>query len=363
MQEAVKQALELKKAVYETYRDIQYIRFVDDSKIFKRGTIVIGDTIIPPYPKIGRLFVLEEGLKRFFKEPFYIEEKADGYNIRVIYYKERPLAITRGGFICPFSTDRLKDFYNFNEFFRKYPELVLCGEIVGPNNPYMELHPPYITFDVAFRLFDIYDLKENRFLLPEERYKIADTFQIPQVTRYGLYTTGDIERIKELVLKLNAEEIEGVVIKSAQRHLRYFKYATPIINIKDIEADIDLLLELPGEFFIQRIIRFALSSLELGYDGKEATNRLGEIFIENFKKIVQEFRESGKISRQYVLYFNEEKNIEEFLKLENRASDLIKVKLIGVEREQNKYKVTIEKTFLKATSRLYRLIRGYPLYD
>jgi len=363
MNEAIRQALELKRAIYESYLDIRYIRFADDSKPFKRGTVVIDDTIIPPYPKIGRLFILKEGLNRYFKEPFYIEEKADGYNVRVIYNKGRTLAITRGGFICPFSTDRLPDFYDFENFFKKNPHLVLYGEIIGPNNPYMELHPPYITFDVAFKLFDIYDSIEKRFLLPEERYRIADLYEIPQVSRFGLFNSEDFEKIKAIVLKLNEEEIEGVVVKSAEKAFKYFKYATPIINIKDIEADIDLLLELPGEFYTQRILRYTLSSLELGYDNQEVIEKLGRIFIENFKKVIKEFKNTNKISRQYVLYFNKQENIDEFLKLENRASDLIKVKLIDIEKNTNKYKVTIEKTFLKATTRLYRLLRGYPLYD
>ncbi|MDI6851214.1 MAG: RNA ligase [bacterium] len=363
MHEAVRQALELKRAIYENYLDVRYIRFADDSKPFKRGTVVIDDTIIPPYPKIGRLFVLKEGLNRYFKEPFYIEEKADGYNIRVIYIKDRILAITRGGFVCPFSTDRLPDFYDFEKFFRENPHLILFGEIIGPNNPYMELHPPYITFDVAFKLFDIYNPIEKRFFLPEERYRIADLYQIPQVGRFGRFNSSDFESIKEIVLKLNEEEIEGVVIKSAEKVFKYFKYATPIINIKDIEADIDLLLELPGEFYTQRILRYALSSLELGFDDQEVIEKLGKILIENFKKVVQEFKSTAKISRQYVLYFNKQENIEEFIKLESRASDLIKVKLIEIEKSSDKFKVTIEKTFLKATTRLYRLLRGYPLYD
>ncbi|MDD5573051.1 MAG: RNA ligase [Candidatus Hydrothermia bacterium] len=353
-----------KSAVEEHYFNINYIRFVDDAKPYKRGTVIFSDgKIIPPYPRIGRFFILEEGIKKFFKEPYYIEEKADGYNIRITHYEGTPLAITRGGFVCPFSTDRLQDFFPFKDFFSKFPDLILCGEIVGPDNPYMELHPPYIQSDITFKLFDVYNLSENRFLLPEERYTLTGFINIEEVRCFGKYSTEEINDVRDLISKINEEGIEGVVFKSSEKKLRYFKYSTPEINIKDIEADIDLLLELPAEFFIQRLVRYALAASELNCHNSKNANRIGTIFTDSFMKILEEFKSKGKISREYTLYFNIYENIDEFLELENRASSLIKTRVISVENCGSKFKVTIEKTFLKATSKLSRLIRGLPLYD
>ncbi len=364
MLDFLEKALSEKKAEEVTYFGIRYFRLTDDFKPYKRGTVIFEDgRVIPSYPKIGRIFVISEGLKRFFKEPFFIEEKADGYNVRITHLEGKNIALTRGGFICPFTTDRLKDFFDFDRFFNSYPKVVLCGEVVGPNNPYMELSPPYITEDITFRLFDIYDISQNRFLLPEERYKIADDFDIPHVERYGLYTSENINKIKELILSLNKRGIEGVVFKSSEKAQRYFKYATPSINIKDIEADIDLIFELPAEFFIQRIYRYAMSSMELDYKNYEEVKKLGEIFINNLIEYLRSFKENGKVSRTYTIYFNSEENALEFVKLENRASRVIKVRIISLTKVNNKYELTIEKTFLKATSKLHRLFKGYPLYD
>ncbi len=360
----LEKALSEKKAEAETYLEIRYFRLTDDLKPYKRGTVIFEDgRVIPSYPKIGRLFVISEGLKRFYKEPFFIEEKADGYNVRITQFDNKIIALTRGGFICPFTTDRLKDFFNFESFFKNYPNLILCGEVVGPNNPYMELSPPYILEDVAFRLFDIYDISQNRFLFPHERYKIADDFNIPHVERYGLYTSEDVKKINELILSLNQRGIEGVVFKSAEKPQKYFKYATPSINIKDIEADIDLIFELPADFFIQRIYRYAISSVELDYKNDEEVERLGKILISKLVEYLNFFKRNGKVSRTYTIYFNNEENALEFVKLENRASRVIKVRVISLTKVNNKYQLTIEKTFLKATSKLQRLFKGYPLYD
>lgn len=351
--------------VEEHYFDFPYLRFKDDYKKYKRGTVVLEDDIfIPSYPKIARIFVLEEGIKRHFKESFFIEEKADGYNVRVVKHRDNIYGITRGGFICPFTTDRLIDLADFDSFFEQYPDYVLCGEVVGPNNPYMEMYPPYVKKDIAFFAFDIYDLQEERFLLPEEKYRIFKETGIPSVNVYGSFSPDEINDVKDLILELNQKEIEGVVLKSSTKPRKVYKYSTPIINIKDIEADAELLLDLPGQFFIQRILRFILSVTELDIPVDEQIKvRIGRAFIDEFKRCVEKFYKKGKVTREYVLYFNSVDNIYEFLNLEKKASTHVKIELKSIEKFGNKYKVKLEKIFLDSTTKLKRITRGNILYD
>ena len=361
----IEELLQRNIIVEEYYFDFPYLRFKDDYKKYKRGTVVLeGNIIIPSYPKIARIFVLEEGIKRHFRESFFIEEKADGYNVRVVKNKGETYGITRGGFICPFTTDRLRDLADFNSFFEQYPYYVICGEVVGPNNPYMELYPPYVKEDIAFLAFDIFDLQEERFLLPEDKYQIFKETGIPSVNVYGSFGPDMIEAVKDLILGLNQKEIEGVVFKSSTKPRKAYKYSTPLINIKDIEADAELLLDLPGQFFTQRILRFILSVTELNIPvGEEIKLRIGRAFIDEFKKCVKKFYVKGKVTREYTLYFNSLDNIYEFLKLEKKASTHVKIELKSIERSGNKYKVKLEKVFWDSTSKLKRITRGNVLYD
>ncbi|WP_456452626.1 RNA ligase, partial [Thermococcus sp.] len=136
--------LEGKGGVVEgEFEGIRYVRFRDSAKGFRRGTVVFenGDVVLG-FPHIKRVVQLDMGIKRVFKNrPFYVEEKVDGYNVRVVKVKDRVLALTRGGFICPFTTERILDFVN-EEFFKDYPNLVLVGEMAGPESPYIVEGPP-----------------------------------------------------------------------------------------------------------------------------------------------------------------------------------------------------------------------------
>ncbi len=136
--------------VEDEFEGIRYVRFRDSARGgFRRGTVVFenGD-VVPGFPHIKRIVQLENGgVRRVFKggEPFYVEEKVDGYNVRVVKVGRRILALTRGGgFVCPFTTERILDFVD-EGFFRDYPDLVLVGgEMAGPESPYIVEGPPYV---------------------------------------------------------------------------------------------------------------------------------------------------------------------------------------------------------------------------
>lgn len=83
---------------------------------------------------------IESGVPRHFKGSFFAEEKVDGYNAKVVNVAGRILAFTRSGQVCPFTTDRILDFLP-TPFFEDHPEWIICAEIAGPDNSYIEAHP------------------------------------------------------------------------------------------------------------------------------------------------------------------------------------------------------------------------------
>lgn len=96
--------------------ELTYFRLTQEFKKYHRGTIFYEKDIIPGYPRIPRILHLENGIKRYFRDKFYLEEKMDGYNVRVCLINNRPVTFTRGGFICPFTTDRIGDLIDLNFF-------------------------------------------------------------------------------------------------------------------------------------------------------------------------------------------------------------------------------------------------------
>ena len=361
--EILKKALDRNILDEGDYLDIHYYRISDDMGKYKRGTFISGDRIIMNYPSIPRIMRLEEGIKANFKTHFFVEEKVDGYNVRIFKIKGMIVAITRGGFICPFSTDRLKDFASFERFFEDHPDLVIAGEIAGPENPYIEVYPPYIREDVRFFAFDVFKSGEKIPIAPHRRYEILEKYGIPQVRRFGRFSPDDVESIRDIVFDLNREGIEGIILKSVDS-TRMVKYTTININISDIEADAWMILEMPGNFYTSRIARigFALDEFNIPVDD-ELLKRVGKAFIKGFLKGIEMYRRTGRISHEYRLRFNDDQNLALFLDHIKTVSDSIKIRIKRIYREDGKFVLEFEKVFLKSTSEISQIMKGGGIYD
>ena len=346
----------------EEFEGLKYFRLKDDLRSFLRGTIYCEGELIVGYPRIARILTLKEGIKRQISEPFWVEEKADGYNVRVAKIQDKIVAFTRGGYICPFTTDRLAELGNFEAFFKHYPDLVIAGEVVGKNTPYSELYPSYIDAEVAFFAFDLFSKNDWHFFPPEERYQLLSEFNIPQVEHWGPFKYAEISKIEETLRWLNSQGYEGVVIKGSSG--RRVKYVLPHINIRDIVFSSHLLLELPPEFFTQRIVRLVLSSLELGVELKDKDyEELGKAFCKGFEKAVKEYLETKKITWRHKLKFKNPKRAELLVNTINRTSRTVRARIVYTQKENEHWIVEIEKTFVRSTSFLSSILEGNLFYD
>ena len=64
--------------------ELDYLRFREDHRKIPRGTVVLKNRVIWGFPHIPRIFTLQKGLEKNIKSmDIYIEEKIDGYNLRV----------------------------------------------------------------------------------------------------------------------------------------------------------------------------------------------------------------------------------------------------------------------------------------
>ncbi|BAT70859.1 ATP-dependent DNA ligase [Thermosulfidibacter takaii ABI70S6] len=350
-----------KRVAEEEFEGIRYYRLKDDYRAFLRGTVYVNGEIIVGYPRIPRILSLSAGLKNV-SQPFWMEEKADGYNVRIAKVGERILAFTRGGYVCPFTTDRLVDFADFEGFFRDNPHLVIAGEVVGRNTPYTELCPRYVDKEVAFFAFDVFEKNNWRFWAPEERYELLSRYDIPQVCWWGPFTRQDLDKMKDILVRLNEEGCEGVVIKGASG--RRMKYVLPNINVQDIEVSSFQMLELPPEFFTQRIVRLVLASKELGIPLSDEIYRvLGRGFCEGLSEAVESFRERGKVVYRYTLRFINRERARALVDIMNRVSRVVRARILSEEREGGYWKVVIEKDFMKSTGKLASIFGGSLFYD
>lgn len=341
----------------------RYRRMVRSFRSLPAGTALLGDTLVYGYPKVGRISRLDTGLKAQFSRPFWVEEKVDGYNVRIVQHAGELLAITRRGYICPFTTDRLCDFID-TRLFQSHPELVLCAEVAGPENPYNRDSPPYVSEDIGMFAFDL--MRKNRpgFLPHPEKERLLRAYKVPEVSQYGRYAVEDLPRLAALARELDASGREGMVLKEDSPQGRRAKYVTGRINLADVRVGSAAMKQLPAEYFTQRILRLGLFLDEHHIETTPELHReLGEALIEGVLEAVRRWRNEGKVADHFRCRFHCKENAELMLESLYRLLGKGHVQLQLLERQGDYYVLEFSKVLPKTTGLLGHLLRGGLVFD
>ena len=357
------EALRRKKARQRHYRGIDYHHFLDDWHHIPRGTAVFGDTVVYGYPHIGRVLALEAGLKAHFQAPFWAEEKINGFNVRIVRIGDHILALTRGGFVCPFTTDRLPDLMPLTPFDR-HPELVVCAEVAGPDNPYLESSPPFIDRDVRLFVFDLMETNRAAFLPYRDKQALIERFRLPAVPCYGYFRVDEVERIRRLMLELHRDWREGLVFKEDSPRDHRAKYVTGNSNIDDLRAAADNLLELPPEYFTNRLLRLILFIEENGLGLTVDLERLlGGVLLGGLHQAVTKYQQEHRVYTTFRCRFRERENAELLLDHLKRASRHVQIRPRTLAREDGRWLLEFDRIYPALTGMLGDLLAGRMIYD
>ncbi len=359
----LKEALKRGKARQERIGAWSYLRFADDFHGIPLGTAVLGETVVFGYPHIGRILRLDKGLAEHFEAPFFAEEKVDGYNVRVFEHGGEILALTRRGFLCQFTIDRLPDLMPL-DIFRAHPEVVVCAEVAGPENPYLEEHPPYVTEDVRLFAFDVARKGTPGFLPFQEKRALLKAFGIPTVDDFGRFTLKDVGAIKALMKRLDAEGKEGVVLKEDSPRDRRAKYVTESSSLADLRTGAHSLLQLPCEYYTQRLLRLALFLDEEGVTPSRALyEALGEGLIEGVMAMIAQHKREHKVYRTFRCRFRHESRARGFAESLKNLLGHGHLHIRRLEREGDFYILEFDKVLPRATGFLGHLLSGGMVFD
>ncbi len=326
---------------------IAYARFREDFHSIPRGTVFFkSKRIIWGYPHIKRIFTLENGiLKNIKSEAFYVEEKIDGFNLRVARIGANLFAFSRGGFIDWFATEKVREM-NFGAFFKSYPEYILCSEMIG-NTPHT---PPTTAFDVKLLVFDI-DEGDGSYLKPREKYDLLKKYKIESVPLIGLFKKSEIAKLRQVALMMLKKKKEGIVIKSDNRS-DTVKYVTLYADIDDIARNMPLMFDMPAGFFIQRVLRSAFFLKDFGLGRDEYARRLGIACYESLIEKLRDVENGARISEDYEISI---KNLETWNKVLKHMSREVKIEVISKKQEGEKTRIRFKKIYKKTD----RELRGY----
>ncbi|NOZ76701.1 MAG: RNA ligase [Euryarchaeota archaeon] len=274
----------LKRKTVFHVRDFQppYLVFKKDVSHVERGTAVFlgeGITAVRGFPKIRRAFYLEPMVEASFGREVAVEEKMNGYNVRAFSMDGRVLAVTRGGYVCPYTTSKLAPL--LEEFLAGH-DYVVCGEAVGTENPYaVHRYPEAGGF--AFFVFDLREKATGRALPVRERNRLLEDYGIPAVRLFGIYPREVCAREVFAILEdLASEDREGVVLKDPEMTLPPIKYTTSRTNTSDLRYAFRFPYDYGRDFFFSRIIREGYQAVEMEEDDaalRERARRLGESIL------------------------------------------------------------------------------------
>lgn len=318
-----------------------------------RGTVVIGKRVVYGYPKIRRIFSLENGVGKNFEpgKELWAEEKIDGFNLRAVYENGKLYCISRGGFLDYFATEKMAGFPEVMRFFSKYPKLVLHFEMIG-NTPYTS---PTSEFDVRYFVFDIGNGK-NEFVDTAERVHLCEKHGLRPVPFLAKMKPLDVKKLKEIAVSLDKRGGEGMVMRQDNPR-KILKYVVPSSDIRDLEQNSAQIFDMPLGFMKQRVFRSAVSISELGLDKIAYDKRLGEAMHSG---LYSSIKNKGEVSDEFQVFV---RSTDTWKKVLSHMSHEVEVKVVSASQEKGGSRIRFKKIYRQGSKQVRRAIEGYSQAD
>jgi putative ATP-dependent DNA ligase len=340
------------------------LRFDKEIAHIERGTVLYEKDgsfeLITGFPKIRRAMILDPTIKKHFTnlKNVAVEEKMNGYNVRIATVGNDILAITRSGYICPYTTQKAKEKLNL-KFFEDLPELVLYAEMVGPDNPYIS-KDIYNVESVEFYVFDVREKNNGKPLSISKKQEILGKYSFFQVKFFGEIPleTAPSEIVK-IVRKLGEKEHEGVVIKDPEMILSPVKYTSSQSNCSDLRHAFKFYNEAGRDYMLSRIVREGFQTVEWNESEAEFENRcmrLGKSILSPLSESIKDVKDGYRLYEETRIRVRDLKIVADFQEYLNRLGiDAVfeKPVLIGGE-----YLITIRKLNKSTTDKTQAICQG-----
>jgi len=311
--------------------------------------------IIRGFPKIRRTLLLKPSLKEHFNKEVAVEEKMNGYNVRLALIDHKIIAFTRGGYICPYTTKKAPEIMDLETFFLENPELVICGEMVGTENPYVT-HNYREIGNLGFRIFDLRFKTTNMPVTIGEKFEKLNSYNLPGVKFLGLFRIEDaVEEIFKIINELGNDNREGVVIKDPEMKIDPVKYTTSQAHLGEIQYAFTYPFDFGRSFFFSRVIREGFQAFELNESEEEMKKRaqlLGESILYPMVRTIKHVSDDNSSYEDIMIHFDNVKEAEEF------ARHLRDLGVVAIVRSFHDGKAVIRRIHQSTTDRISNFLRG-----
>lgn len=316
-EQRIKGAVERKTLQYVNTRP-ELFRFDKPISKVEAGTSVFLEPfdIVRGFPKISRILTLYPGVAKHFStiRSVLVEEKMNGYNVRAVLIGDKIMGITRGGYVCPYTTEKLNDLID-RDFFMDHPDLVICGEMVGPDNPYV----PKSFYDIGSLEFFAFDIREKitgRPMSVMDRRALLESYGIRSVRLFGEFDVDKAHIEVENIIRGFGDALnEGVVIKDPEMVITPVKYTSSRSNCADLRFAFEFYNDYGRDFFFPRVCREAFQSVEWNEtedERKDRCRRLGESILLPMISTIENRKKGERISENSQIRIKDPKTADEF---------------------------------------------------
>ncbi len=348
------------------FPDFVYVRSRRRFAGFEKGTLIVPDEgiIVPGFPKTERALMLGPALKDRFGdvEEVIVEEKMNGHNVRVFELDDEVYAVTRGGLICPYTTHRIRELHEDGllNFLHDNPGIIVCGEFVGKENPYVSVNYPEASeHGVGFFVFDLMDSKTGG-LLPFEEKRAVDGYGLNRVRVLGRFPPDDPEPFFDVMRELDEEGREGIVIKDPDAEVPPLKYTTHAAHVEELRWAFKFAFDLGRDFILTRTIREGFQALEWGEDQNELERRAEDVgraliegMIEGFSSVLEE----GEAYEEIEVSFGSRRWLElysEFVKRVTGGTTIVE----EVGEKESRIVALVRKRYPSTTDKVANVSKG-----
>ncbi|MFC6988841.1 RNA ligase [Haloplanus sp. GCM10025708] len=180
---------------------------------------------------------------------------------------------------------------------------MLCGEMVGPENPYTTHDYPGVD-SLAFRAFDVRHRETGASLPVPERRERCAAYDVPQVPFHGSFDPdAGVEPVERVIRDLDERGREGVVMKTRDVSAQ-LKYTTSATNVDDLTYAFSLPFDYGQPFMFRRVIREAFQSVEWDEADEAARDRahdLGEAILLSMRETVAEIDDGVAVGEDHTV--------------------------------------------------------------
>ena len=316
--------------LYESYKKghlkfyqnkfIAALQFRKDLGKIEAGTMVCLANeiqVIRGFPKIRRTLMLKNAIKSHFNKEVAVEEKMNGYNVRIAFLDNQIVAFTRGGYVCPYTTKKANEILNLTKFFQDYPDLVICGEMLGTDNPYVSHYYPEIG-KLGFRIFDLRQKHTGKPLSIKDKRNLLEEYSLPPVRLLGVYSLSKApSEILRLVKELGEDGREGVVMKDPLMEIPPLKYTSSQAHDDELIYAFKFPFDLGKAFLFSRVIREGFQSYEYREstdEMKERAQRLGESILYPLVETIKHVSDGEVAGEDLIMDADSKQEVDEFLR-------------------------------------------------